>query len=85
MWYSPQSHLYRQQELLRNAAGTDSTARGYVVTYQDERLWVFILLLHYESIGGEFTNRLLLMLIYMKAARELLRDPIHKLFENSMR
>jgi hypothetical protein len=43
-----------------------------------------ILLLHYESIESKFTNSLLLMLIRIKAARELLRDPIHKLFENSM-
>lgn len=68
--------------IVRNATGTDSTARGYVVTCQDERLWELILL--YESIESEFINRLLPMLLRIKAAPELLQDPIRKFFETSI-
>jgi hypothetical protein len=70
--------------IVRNAAGTDSTARGYVVTCQDEILWELILLLRYESIESEFINRMLPMLLRIKAAPELLQDPIRRFFENSI-
>lgn len=76
--------VIRLSHIVGNAAGTDSTARGYVVTCQDERLWELMLILRYESMESEFINRLLPMLLRIKAAPELLQDPICKFFETSI-
>jgi len=42
------------------------------------------LILRYESMETEFINRLLPMLLRIKAAPELLQDPIRKVFETSI-